>query len=82
MTPRYRSFTIRILSKDEDVQLELAQVDDKQMLIATDLKPIAEQTFTQEAYGLCGPLYDREIEDICGTLRERLMAKRRMQDLP
>ena len=77
MTPRYRSYTIRVVSKDENFQLEVADVPENkaQMLIATDLLP-RDGKFVQEAYGLAASFSETEIDHYGQLLIARLRASR------
>jgi hypothetical protein len=77
VSARFRSFRIQIISVVDGIQLEVADVDDKQMLIATDLDfPIAPRTHLQEAYGISDKFSDADIARIGDELSARLRARR------
>jgi len=68
---KFKQFEIEILEKTEEVQIELAQVGTRRMLIATDLDPIRDKTYRQEAYGPAD-FSDQEMPEIIEDLKKRL----------
>jgi hypothetical protein len=80
MTPRFRTFQVQVIHEDLGFLVEIATIDGKQMLIATNRNDLIDRElaiYDQEGWGFFEPntLSPDEIKAISKELISRLVAR-------
>jgi len=76
--PSFRTFIVERLSWEDGIMIELADIDGREMLIATDTEFLsAPNKYYQQAHGFVDHYSDDELVNIAAQLRGLLFQRRR-----